>query len=177
MRCLTDSLFDMLRTHVCDLLRIEYPVIQAPSGCSTNAELVAAVSNAGGLGSLAIGLRPAEDFKRELARLAELTARPFAVNHPVLLLDEQLFGLTLKAKPAVISFATDDPGWLVERAHAASSRVIQQIHTVKQAVRAAERGVYAHWENGLPVWLRATGVGQRDRSWARGESRPAGKKC
>ncbi len=131
----------MLRTHLCDLLGIEHPVIQAPVGSSTNAELVAAVSNAGGLGSLAIGLRPVEDFKRELARLPELTARPFAVNHPVVLLDEELFGLTLKAKPAVISFATDDPGELVERAHAAGSRVVHQIHTVKQAVQAAERGV------------------------------------
>ena len=131
----------MLRTHLCDLLGIEYPVIQAPVGSSTNAELVAAVSNAGGLGSLAIGLRPAEDFKRELARLPKLTARPFAVNHAVVLLDEELFGLTLQAKPAVISFATNDPGDLVERAHAAGSRVVHQIHTVKQAVQAAERGV------------------------------------
>ncbi len=70
----------MLRTDLCDLLSIEYPIIQAPVGSSTNAELVAAVSNAGGLGSLAIGLRPAEDFKRELARLPELTARPFAIR-------------------------------------------------------------------------------------------------
>ncbi len=70
----------MLRTHLCDLLGIEYPIIQAPAGRSTNTELVAAVSNAGGLGSLAIGLRPAEDFQRKLARLPELTARPFAVR-------------------------------------------------------------------------------------------------
>ncbi len=42
----------MLRTALCDLLGIEYPIIQAAMGPITSAELVAAVSNAGGLGSL-----------------------------------------------------------------------------------------------------------------------------
>jgi enoyl-[acyl-carrier protein] reductase II len=42
----------MLRTSLCDLLGIEYPIIQAGMGEFTSAELVAAVSNAGGLGNL-----------------------------------------------------------------------------------------------------------------------------
>ncbi len=131
----------MLRTPVCDLLGIECPIIQAGMGLETNAELVAEVSNAGGLGSLGAALRPVEDLERQLARLRELTARPFAVNHLVARLDEEAFALTLNAKPAVISFADGDPGDLVRRAHDAGSRVVHQIHTVKQAVQAAERGV------------------------------------
>ena len=47
----------MLHTPVCELLGIEFPVIQAGMGLLTSAELVAAVSNAGGLGSLGAGLR------------------------------------------------------------------------------------------------------------------------
>ena len=47
----------MLRTPLCDLLDIEYPIIQAGMVAATSADLVAAVSNAGGLGSLGAFLK------------------------------------------------------------------------------------------------------------------------
>ena len=52
----------MLKTHLCDLVGIEYPIIQAGMGIFTSAELVAAVSNAGGLGSLGAGSRTTNDI-------------------------------------------------------------------------------------------------------------------
>jgi len=131
----------MLHTRVCELLGIEFPVIQAGMGPFTSAELVAAVSNAGGLGSLGAGTRSTEDFRKQLARTCELTQRPFAVNHTVSTLNEEAFALTLEAKPALISFALSDPGDLVKRAHDAGSLVMHQITTVQQARQAAERGV------------------------------------
>ena len=54
----------MLRTQLCDLLQIEFPVIQAGMGPFTDAQLVAAVSNAGGLGSLGSSQRPVADLER-----------------------------------------------------------------------------------------------------------------
>jgi nitronate monooxygenase/enoyl-[acyl-carrier protein] reductase II len=110
-------------------------------GVFTAAELVAAVCNAGGLGSLGSANRPVEDLKRQVARIRELTDRPFAVNHLVPTLSEESFQATLEARPAVISLSLGDPGHLVERAHAAGSRVMQQVHTVQQARRAAEQGI------------------------------------
>ena len=53
----------MLRTRLCELLGIEHPVIQAPIGPWSSAELVAAVSNAGGLGSVGTALWAAEDVR------------------------------------------------------------------------------------------------------------------
>jgi nitronate monooxygenase/enoyl-[acyl-carrier protein] reductase II len=131
----------MLHTHLCDLLGIEFPVIQAGMGPFTSAELVAAVSNAGGLGSLGAGVRSTEDFRRQLARTRELTRRPFAINHTVSTLNEEAFALTLDAKPSLISFALSDPGDLVKRAHDAGILVMHQITTVQQARQVAERGV------------------------------------
>ncbi len=131
----------MLRTHLCDLLSIEHPVIQAAIWPAATPELVGAVSNAGGLGSLGAVFESAESLRRQLARVRELTRQPFAVNHVVPLLNEEAFALTLDAKPAVISFALGDPGNLVERAHAAGAKVIHQVHTVQQARQAAQRGV------------------------------------
>ena len=99
------------------------------------------MSNAGGLGSLAAVFESTASLQRQLARVRELSDRPFAVNHVVPLLDEEAFALTLEARPAVVSFALGDPGDLV--AQAAGAKVIHQIHTVRQARRAAECGVDA----------------------------------
>ena len=132
---------ERLRTSLCDLLGIEFPIIQAGMGIGSSAELAVAVSEAGGLGSLGCWRRPPEDVERQLSLIRERTSRPFAVNHLVPELDETAFAMTLAARPAVISFALGDPGELVERTHDAGSLVVHQVTTVLQARQAAERGV------------------------------------
>jgi nitronate monooxygenase/enoyl-[acyl-carrier protein] reductase II len=131
----------MLRTHACELLGIDYPIVQGAIWPATSPELVAAVSNAGALGSLGAIFASAEEVERQVARVRELTERPFAVNHVVPLLNEEAFAATLAARPAAISFALADPGELVARARAVGARVIQQVHTVAQARQAAALGV------------------------------------
>lgn len=61
-------------------LNISYPVIQAPMLGITTPEMVAAVSNAGGLGSLPVGGLPAEKTLALIRKTKELTDKPFAVN-------------------------------------------------------------------------------------------------
>jgi enoyl-[acyl-carrier protein] reductase II len=131
----------VLRTPLCDLVGTQAPVIQAGMSVFTSPELVVAVANAGGLGSLGAWQRPADQLDRDLASIREQTDRPFAVNHVVPDLDDAGFALTLKAGPAVISFALDDAGTLVDRVHDAGSLAMQQVTTVAQASEAAERGV------------------------------------
>ena len=143
-RCLNGSgRRAVLRTPVCDVLGIEAPIMQAAIWPATAPELVAAVSDAGGLGSIGAVFESAESVRRRIARVRELTSRPFAVNHVVPLLDEATFRVTLEAEPAVVSFALGHPGALVERAHAAGAKVVHQVHTVGQAREAAEAGVDA----------------------------------
>jgi enoyl-[acyl-carrier protein] reductase II len=131
----------MIRTKLCDLFRIQFPIIQAGMGVFTSAELVAAVSNAGGLGSLGTGLRPPASLKKELPRVRQLTSRPFALNYTLTQPNEEIFALILEAKPPIISFALGDPGELVKKAHAVGSLVMHQVTTVQQAKQAAETGV------------------------------------
>ena len=131
----------MLRTPVCDLLDTEVPIVQAAIWPATSPELVAAVCEAGALGSIGAVFESAESVWRRIARVRELTSRPFAVNHVVPLLDEAAFRATLEAKPTVVSFALGYPSDLVERAHDAGAKVIHQIHTVGQAREAAEQSV------------------------------------
>ena len=71
---------DRLRTSLCDLLNIEYPILQSGMGLVAGPELVAEVSRAGGLGILA-GLRlSAAELRKGIRRVRELTDRPFGVN-------------------------------------------------------------------------------------------------
>jgi enoyl-[acyl-carrier protein] reductase II len=131
----------MLRTPVCELLDMKVPIMQAAIWPATAPKLVAAVSEAGGLGSIGAVFESAESVQRQIARVREITPRPFVVNHVVPLLDEAAFQATLEAEPEVVSFALGDPGELVERAHGVGAKVIHQVHTVGQARRAAELGV------------------------------------
>jgi len=75
------------RTALCDLLGIEYPILQSGMGTVAGPDLVAEVSGAGGLGILAgLGLTP-EELRRRIRLVRELTDRPFGVNlwlHPAL---------------------------------------------------------------------------------------------
>ena len=131
----------MLRTPICDLLDIEVPIVQATLGPWSSVELLAAVSNAGGMGSFGAPFRSVEEMDMHLARIRELTDKSFAINHVMGRLNEDTIELTLKAKPKVFSFAIGDPGDLVRRVHDAGILFMQQVHTVSQATQAAERGV------------------------------------
>jgi nitronate monooxygenase len=71
---------DVLRTALCDLLGIEYPVIQSGMGGIAGPDLVAEVSRAGGLGILA-GLNvPPDELRTRIRQVRALTDRPFGVN-------------------------------------------------------------------------------------------------
>jgi enoyl-[acyl-carrier protein] reductase II len=131
----------MLRTPFTDLLGIEAPVLQAAVWPAATPELVAAVCQAGGLGSIAAVWGTADDVRGQMRRVRELTDRPFVVNHVVPQLDEQAFEATLEDPPAAVSFALGDPGERIQRVHDAGAKAIEQIHTVAQAREAAERGV------------------------------------
>src|SRR6266849_10512646 len=131
----------MLKTPLCERVGIEVPIILAPMGTCTSAELAAAVSNEGGLGGIGSLFRTTAAVKRDIDAVRRLTSRPFAINHIPQTLDPEAFRYTLEAKPAVISFALADPGDLVRQAHDVGSLVMLQVTTVAQAVQAAERGV------------------------------------
>ena len=73
------------RTNVTDLLGIIHPIIQAPMSSFSTAQLVAAVSNAGGMGSLGGATLAPEKIREEILQVRRGTNRPFNLNffvHP-----------------------------------------------------------------------------------------------
>jgi nitronate monooxygenase/enoyl-[acyl-carrier protein] reductase II len=129
-----------MQTDLTRLLGIGAPIVQGSFGPWTSVALSAAVSEAGGLGSIGTALVDPTRVTALIAEMRERTDRPFAVNHTWRPLSEDAFRVTLEARPAVISLALGGPGDLPARAHEAGVRFMAQVHTVEQAVRAAEAG-------------------------------------
>lgn len=132
----------MLQTPLCSLLGVSVPIIQGPLGgpWSPSRRLAAAVSEAGGLGSLPTALRSPEQVREDIAALRDLTDRPFAVNHTMKPLLDDVFAEIVAASPPVVSFALGCRADLIARVHDAGSLFVQQVHSPDQGAEAVEAG-------------------------------------
>ncbi len=132
-----------LHTALCDLLHIKVPIVQAPIAVAATPALVAAVSNAGGLGLFAMTGRDPDAIRQVIRDARLLTDRPFGVNFLVRPNTEIASSLEicLEAGVPVISFFWDDPTSYIARVHAAGALVMYTVATVADARRAVEAGV------------------------------------
>jgi NAD(P)H-dependent flavin oxidoreductase YrpB (nitropropane dioxygenase family) len=116
-------------------------------GTGTNAELVAAVSNAGGLGIAGCSSRGPADIAELAVQIRALTDRPFGLNLLLFAAAEDQVAAVLAARPAVFStaWARADQGLegIFARAHDAGLTVMHMVSTVPEAQRAAEAGADA----------------------------------
>ena len=69
-----------MKSNLCDILGIKYPIFQGAMAWISDGELAASVSNAGGLGIIAGGNAPGEVVREEIKKAKSLTDKPFAVN-------------------------------------------------------------------------------------------------
>jgi NAD(P)H-dependent flavin oxidoreductase YrpB (nitropropane dioxygenase family) len=129
-----------LHTPVCDLLRIEVPILQAGMAGCTTPELVAAVSNAGGLGIIGGRGMTADQLRNDIRRVRELTTRPFGVNHIVCLLDNAAFEVTIAQRVSVLSLAWGQSSDLTYRAHDAGLKVVHMVTSPEEAGQVASDG-------------------------------------
>ena len=132
---------DAMLTQLCKVLNITQPVVQAGMGGATNPDLVAAVSNAGGLGILACSWSSADDVRRSLHQIRALTDRPFGVNFVLHLTDDAIFQICLDDRVPVFSFFRGDPGPATARAHAVGAKVLHQVTTLAEAEQACTANV------------------------------------
>ena len=70
----------MIKSAVCDLLGIKYPLFQGGMAWIADGKLAASVSEAGGLGIIAAGNQRAEDIRKQIIIARELTDKPFGLN-------------------------------------------------------------------------------------------------
>jgi NAD(P)H-dependent flavin oxidoreductase YrpB (nitropropane dioxygenase family) len=133
-----------LRTRVTERLGIEHPVVLGGMGSGTSPELVAAVSEAGGLGIQGGVGRPPEVLASLAADIRARTKKSFGVNLLLFLATPEQREAVCALAPPVFSTAwpvpEDDLKPLFERAHAAGSLVMHMVNGVPEALRAAEAG-------------------------------------
>ena len=140
----------MRKMRVCDLLSIEYPLLQGGMLWLADAGLAAAVSNAGALGVISplAGMEPHGDriknLRAQIKRARELTDKPFGVNIPLDLTQSgEMIDALLREKAGVVITAAGDPRSYTELLRQEGTRVLHVVSSVKQAQTAASAGVDA----------------------------------
>jgi NAD(P)H-dependent flavin oxidoreductase YrpB (nitropropane dioxygenase family) len=137
----------MLSTRATALFGIEHPVLLGGMAGATSPDLVAAVSNAGGLGILGCANKTPDWVANRAAEIRAKTPKPWGMNLLLFAADEPLVAAVLAAKPPVFSTAwptsEQDLPSLFARAHDAGSKVVHMVSRVAEARRAAEAGADA----------------------------------
>ncbi|WP_319944165.1 nitronate monooxygenase [Mesorhizobium sp. AR10] len=127
-------------------------------GGATSPQFAAAVSNAGGLGMLALGWSPPEAVRAEIRATKALTERPFGVNLVLTYPQEERLAICLEEGVAVVSFFWGQAGSLTVAAHRGGATVLHTAGSAEQARISAEDGADAivaqGWEAGGHVYGR-----------------------
>lgn len=134
----------MLKSKICDLLGIKYPVFQGGMAWVADAELAAAVSNAGGLGIIAGMNMNGEQFRAEIRKVRTLTEKPFGVN--VMLMSPfaaEVADVIIEEKVPVVTTGAGNPLQFIKKWIDAGVKVIPVVASVSLAKMVAKRGATA----------------------------------
>jgi len=135
---------------VCDLLDIDYPIIQGGMAWLGTAELVSAVSNAGGLGVIGSGDAPTEWLREQIRQTRERTDKPFAVN--IMMISPFLadnLKLVLAEKVGILTFGGGNPGSYLAGLKEAGIKVMPVVSSVALARRLERLGADAVIAEGM----------------------------
>ncbi|RLB30576.1 MAG: hypothetical protein DRG87_04740 [Deltaproteobacteria bacterium] len=146
----------MTKNRICSLLGIRYPIIQAPMNWVSGAALTAAVSSAGGMGTLgpnagAHKINPDVEATGELARqqihkVRSLTDKPFAVNVTVgfgedMKYSKKIVNVLVEEQVPVAIVSVGRPDVYTETLKKAGIKVLHAVSTARHAQKAQEAGV------------------------------------
>ena len=134
-----------MKTRITELLGIEHPIFQAAmSWASSNAPLVIAVSNAGGLGVLAAGPMRVDDFRNALREIKKKCSKPYGVNIPLNGKHApDLLAIALEEKIPVMVASQGGPREHLARFRAVGAKWLHVVASVEHAKKAEAAGVDA----------------------------------
>ena len=134
----------MIKSEICDLLGIEYPVFQGGMAWIADGKLAAAVSNGGGLGIIAAGNAPGGYVKEEIKKARELTAKPIGVN--IMLMSpfaDEVAKVVTEEKVDVVTTGAGNPSKYINEWKAAGIKVIPVVASVAMAKLMTRLGATA----------------------------------
>ncbi|ROR27169.1 enoyl-[acyl-carrier protein] reductase II [Mobilisporobacter senegalensis] len=133
-----------MKTRICELLQIKYPIIQGGMAWVAEHHLASAVSNAGGLGIIAAGNAPVEVVRAEIRKAKELTKNPFGVN--IMLLSphaETIARLVVEEDVKVVTTGAGNPEKYIGMWKEAGIKIIPVVASVALAKRMEKYGADA----------------------------------
>lgn len=134
----------MIKSSICEVLGIKYPILQGGMAWVATAELAAAVSNAGGLGIIGAGNAPGDYVRSEIRKAKELTDKPFGVN--IMLLSpfvDDVIDIVCEERVPVITTGAGNPGKYIARFKEIGTKVIPVVPAVALAKKMEQEGVDA----------------------------------
>ncbi len=130
-----------MKTRVTELCGISYPIILSGMSWISIPEMVAAVSNAGGLGILATGPLSVEETRRAVKKIRGLTDKPFGANATLLFPGaRENARVLLEEEVPVINFSLGKGDWIADAAHRYGGKVIATVVNGRHGKRAEEQG-------------------------------------
>jgi NAD(P)H-dependent flavin oxidoreductase YrpB (nitropropane dioxygenase family) len=133
----------MLKTRICDLLGIELPIVSAGMGGVALSRLAAAVSEAGGLGTIALAGFTPDAIHDEISAARGLTSKPIAVNLLVPFILPGVLEAVMRAPVDAITLFWGDPAEWIPKAKGSRAKVIWQCGSAAEAQAAARAGADA----------------------------------
>lgn len=125
-----------------DIFNVKYPIIQGGMGNISNAILTAAVSEAGGLGTIGAGTMSPEEVNKIIEETKNLTEKPFAVNIALSVSPyvKEILSLVIKHKISAVSLSAGNPAPFIPKLHENGVKVITVAASVRQALKAEAAG-------------------------------------
>jgi enoyl-[acyl-carrier protein] reductase II len=134
----------MNQNRICNLFKIEFPLIQAGMIWCSGWELASAVSNAGGLGIIGSGSMYPEILVQQIIKCQAATSKPFAVNLPLLYPDsEKHIETIIKYKVAIVFTSAGNPSTWTKHLKENGITVVHVVSSLKFALKAQDAGVDA----------------------------------
>ena len=133
-----------MKTRITEMVGIKYPIVLSGMSWISTQKMVAAVSNAGGLGILATGPLNAEQTRESIREIRKLTDKPFGANASLMFPGAaENAKVLLQEKVPVINFALGKGDWIVKEAHKYGGKDFATVVNVKHAKRAQDFGTDA----------------------------------
>ncbi len=134
----------LLQTRVTKLFKISHPIVLPGMSWISKPQLVAAVSNAGGLGILATGPLTAKETAAAIKEIRRLTDKPFGIGCTLMMPGAtENATVALEEEVPVINYSLGKGDWLAERAHGYGGKVVATVTTAKHAASAKQSGADA----------------------------------
>ncbi|MFF2753667.1 NAD(P)H-dependent flavin oxidoreductase [Psychrobacillus sp. NPDC058041] len=128
--------------YICEKLKINYPIIQGGMGNISNAQLTAAVSEAGGLGTIGCGTMSPTEVEKIILETKQRTNKNFAINIAISVSPfvNELIDLVIKHKVPIVSLSAGNPSPYIPVLHEHGVIVIALVASVKHAQKAEQAG-------------------------------------